>query len=133
LANVAKNEEYYYMQIAQGIHYDGQMYEVLDVLVSRIEIKAMFTARYSGEIRFPILLDLTSSGSQICSKECLRLRGLKPCNGTLNSLNVRSSIRLGGDGHFLCKLYGPGVLVRVKTTCEGLEKPNGKVKIWMEK
>lgn len=43
LANVAANKEYYYTQIAQGIHYDGQVYEVLDVLVTHIGMKAIIS------------------------------------------------------------------------------------------
>lgn len=43
LANVAKNQEYYYTQIAQGISYDGQEFEVLDILAKQVGIKAIFT------------------------------------------------------------------------------------------
>ena len=43
LANVAKNQEYYYTQIAQEISYDGQEFEVLDVLAKKVGIKAIFT------------------------------------------------------------------------------------------
>jgi glycerophosphoryl diester phosphodiesterase len=40
LANVSAEGEYYYAQIAQGIHSDGQMFEVLDVLARQVLIKA---------------------------------------------------------------------------------------------
>lgn len=43
LANVRATEEYYYAQIAQGISYDGQLYDVLDVLGRQIGIKAIFS------------------------------------------------------------------------------------------
>jgi len=43
LANVAADGEYYYAQIAQGIHSDGQMFEVLDVLARQVGIKAIFS------------------------------------------------------------------------------------------
>lgn len=43
LGNVAKTGEYYYSNIAQAIHYDGQMYEVLDVLARQIGIKGIFS------------------------------------------------------------------------------------------
>ncbi|CZR50308.1 related to glycerophosphoryl diester phosphodiesterase family protein [Phialocephala subalpina] len=43
LALVASTEEYYYTQIAQGIHYDGQLYDILDVLARHIGIRAIFS------------------------------------------------------------------------------------------
>ncbi|KAL5317128.1 hypothetical protein ACEPPN_014222 [Leptodophora sp. 'Broadleaf-Isolate-01'] len=43
LADVAKDGEYYYGFFAQGVHYDGQIYEVLDVLARQIGIKAIFS------------------------------------------------------------------------------------------
>jgi glycerophosphoryl diester phosphodiesterase len=43
LAKVAANGEFYYAQIAQGINYDGQLYEVLDVLGRQVGIKGMFS------------------------------------------------------------------------------------------
>lgn len=43
LANVAASGEYYYSDIAGAITYDGQLYEVLDVLARQIGIRALFT------------------------------------------------------------------------------------------
>jgi len=43
LAKVAASGEYYYSFISQGVHYDGQMYEILDVLGRQIGIKAIFS------------------------------------------------------------------------------------------
>ncbi|KAE8449398.1 hypothetical protein EG329_008299 [Mollisiaceae sp. DMI_Dod_QoI] len=43
LAIVEATEEYYYTQIAPAIHYDGQMYDVLDILATQIGIKSIFT------------------------------------------------------------------------------------------
>ncbi|KAF8848445.1 glycerophosphoryl diester phosphodiesterase [Acephala macrosclerotiorum] len=43
LALVAPTQEYYYTQIAQGIYFDGQLYDVLDVLGRQIGIRAIFT------------------------------------------------------------------------------------------
>lgn len=43
LANVAASGEYYYADFAAAIHYDGQMYEVLDVLFKQVGIKGLFS------------------------------------------------------------------------------------------
>lgn len=43
LANVAKSGEYYYSDIAGAISFDGQLYEVLDVLARQIGIRGIFT------------------------------------------------------------------------------------------
>ncbi|CAN9141372.1 unnamed protein product [Alternaria alternata] len=43
LANVKKDEEYYYSTIADVITHDGQLYEVLDILVREVGIKGLFT------------------------------------------------------------------------------------------
>jgi glycerophosphoryl diester phosphodiesterase len=43
LANVKKDEEYYFSTIADVITHDGQLYEVLDVLVREVGIKGLFT------------------------------------------------------------------------------------------
>lgn len=43
LVKVRATQEYYYTQIAQGISYDGQLYDVLDVLGRQIGIKAIFS------------------------------------------------------------------------------------------
>lgn len=42
LANVRKNMEYYYTQIAPAVYYDGQEYEVLNVL-NEIGIRGLFS------------------------------------------------------------------------------------------
>merc|ERR1711964_828391 len=43
LADVRADEEYYYGFFAQGVSYDGQIYEVLDVLARDVGIKAIFS------------------------------------------------------------------------------------------
>lgn len=43
LATVKARDEYYFSSVADIMHYDGQYYEVLDVIVNQIGIKAMFT------------------------------------------------------------------------------------------
>lgn len=43
LAKVGPNSEYYYSQFAPAIHYDGQEFEVLDVLAKQVGIKAIFS------------------------------------------------------------------------------------------
>lgn len=43
LAKVFANQQYYYTSIAAGLHTDGQMYEVLDVLAKQVGIKAIFS------------------------------------------------------------------------------------------
>lgn len=43
LARVAANDDYYYLSIAQDIHYDGQLYEVMDVLVNQVGIVGFFS------------------------------------------------------------------------------------------
>jgi len=43
LAKVAANDDYYYSSIAPAVHYDGQLYDVLDVLVNQIGIKGLFS------------------------------------------------------------------------------------------
>jgi glycerophosphoryl diester phosphodiesterase len=43
LANVAANGDYYYTSIAAATHTDGQLFEILDVLVHQVGIKAMFS------------------------------------------------------------------------------------------
>jgi glycerophosphoryl diester phosphodiesterase len=43
LAQVAANEDYYYSSIASAVHYDGQLYEVLDVLANQVGIKGLFS------------------------------------------------------------------------------------------
>lgn len=43
LANVAASDEYYYTDIAGAIHYDGQLYDVLDVLGRQIGIRGIFS------------------------------------------------------------------------------------------
>jgi glycerophosphoryl diester phosphodiesterase len=40
---VLRDNQYYYSSIAQGMHTDGQVYEVLDVLANQIGIKGLFT------------------------------------------------------------------------------------------
>jgi glycerophosphoryl diester phosphodiesterase len=51
LAKVASTQEYYYTQIAQGISYDGQEFEVLDVLTREVGIKAIFSD-WSGTVTY---------------------------------------------------------------------------------
>jgi hypothetical protein len=53
LANVAADGGYYYAQIAQGIHSDGQMFEVLDVFPRQVGIKPFFQI---GRLRLLIML-----------------------------------------------------------------------------
>ena len=43
LARVAATEDYYYSSIASVTRYDGQLYEVLDVLARQVGIKGIFT------------------------------------------------------------------------------------------
>ncbi|KAL2069362.1 hypothetical protein VTL71DRAFT_15700 [Oculimacula yallundae] len=43
LTTVAARDEYYYGFFAQGVHYDGQLYEILDVLARQVGIKAIFS------------------------------------------------------------------------------------------
>jgi glycerophosphoryl diester phosphodiesterase len=43
LAQVAANKDYYYSSIAPAVHYDGQHYDVLDVLVHQVGIKGLFS------------------------------------------------------------------------------------------
>lgn len=43
LANVAADNDYYYTGLTPLIHEDGQLYEVLDALVQKVGIKAIFT------------------------------------------------------------------------------------------
>lgn len=43
LATVKSRDEYYFESIANLTHYDGQYFDVLDVLVNQIGIKALFT------------------------------------------------------------------------------------------
>ncbi|EHY60035.1 hypothetical protein HRR83_006393 [Exophiala dermatitidis] len=43
LTRVAADDDYYYESVAPIMHYDGQMYEVLDVLGREIGVKAMFS------------------------------------------------------------------------------------------
>jgi glycerophosphoryl diester phosphodiesterase len=43
LADVAAEMDFYYMSIASATEYDGQLYEILDVLARQIGIKAIFT------------------------------------------------------------------------------------------
>jgi len=43
LATVKARGEYYFSSIADIVHYDGQYYDLLDVLANQIGIKAMFT------------------------------------------------------------------------------------------
>ncbi|EWC45914.1 hypothetical protein DRE_04921 [Drechslerella stenobrocha 248] len=42
LATVAARKEFYYSSVAAAMHADGQVYEVLDVLVRKVGIKGMF-------------------------------------------------------------------------------------------
>jgi glycerophosphoryl diester phosphodiesterase len=43
LAQVEATDEYYYTSFADAIHTDGQFYEVLDILVQQVGIKAIFS------------------------------------------------------------------------------------------
>jgi glycerophosphoryl diester phosphodiesterase len=43
LAGVAADDDYYYTSIAGATHYDGQLYEILDILGRQIGIKGIFT------------------------------------------------------------------------------------------
>lgn len=43
LKNVKANGEYYYGSIADAVHTDGQLYEVLDILVHQVGIKGIFS------------------------------------------------------------------------------------------
>jgi glycerophosphoryl diester phosphodiesterase len=43
LATVRARDEYYFSTIANITYYDGQYYELLDVLANQIEIKGLFT------------------------------------------------------------------------------------------
>jgi len=43
LANVRAKMDYYYASIAQDIHYDGQLYEVLNVLANEVGIVGFFS------------------------------------------------------------------------------------------
>lgn len=43
LATIRQRGEYYFQSIAEGVTHDGQYYEVLDVLVREVGVKALFT------------------------------------------------------------------------------------------
>jgi len=43
LAQVAANQDYYYTSFASAIRYDGQLYNVLDILANQIGIKGLFS------------------------------------------------------------------------------------------
>jgi glycerophosphoryl diester phosphodiesterase len=43
LKDVKANQQYYYTSIADAVHYDGQLYEVLDILVHQVGIKGIFS------------------------------------------------------------------------------------------
>jgi glycerophosphoryl diester phosphodiesterase len=43
LAQVFANHDYYYTTFAPAIHYDGHLYDILDVLANQIGIKAIFS------------------------------------------------------------------------------------------
>jgi glycerophosphoryl diester phosphodiesterase len=43
LATVKTRAEYYFGTVAEGVTYDGQYYEVLDVLANQIGVKGVFT------------------------------------------------------------------------------------------
>jgi glycerophosphoryl diester phosphodiesterase len=43
LAKVLSAQEYYYSSVATAVSYDGQMYEVLDILANQIGIKGIFS------------------------------------------------------------------------------------------
>ncbi|KAH7308848.1 glycerophosphoryl diester phosphodiesterase [Rhexocercosporidium sp. MPI-PUGE-AT-0058] len=64
LADVVKDEEYYYSFFSRGVHYDGQIYEVLDVLAKQIGIKAIFS-------------DWSSTVSYYANCFCLEYGGFK--------------------------------------------------------
>ncbi|KIW16577.1 hypothetical protein PV08_03765 [Exophiala spinifera] len=51
LTRVAADDDYYYASIAPVVHYDGQMYEVLDVMGREIGIKGMF-ADWSSTVTY---------------------------------------------------------------------------------
>lgn len=51
LVNVAKTGEYYYSDIAPAVHYDGQMYEILDIIGRQIGIKGIFSD-WSGTVTY---------------------------------------------------------------------------------
>ncbi|KAF2669767.1 glycerophosphoryl diester phosphodiesterase [Microthyrium microscopicum] len=52
LAKVLATGEYYYSSIAPALSYDGQMYNVLDVLINQVGVKGMFSDWASTVVYF---------------------------------------------------------------------------------
>jgi glycerophosphoryl diester phosphodiesterase len=59
LATVESREEYYFNTIANITHYDGQYFEVLDVLANQIGVKGLFTDWASTVTYFANCFDLS--------------------------------------------------------------------------
>jgi glycerophosphoryl diester phosphodiesterase len=59
LATVKSREEYYFNTIANITHYDGQYFEVLDVLANQIGVKGLFTDWASTVTYFANCFDLS--------------------------------------------------------------------------
>lgn len=51
LTRVAADDDYYYSSVAPVVHYDGQMYEILDIMGREIGIKGMF-ADWSSTVTY---------------------------------------------------------------------------------
>jgi glycerophosphoryl diester phosphodiesterase len=59
LATVKSREEYYFNTIANITHYDGQYFEVLDVLANQVGVKGLFTDWASTVTYFANCFDLS--------------------------------------------------------------------------
>lgn len=63
LTKVRADEEYYYSSFAEAISYDGQAFEVIDVLAREIGIKGLFTDWSSTVTYYANCFDLPGPGS----------------------------------------------------------------------
>ncbi|RVX71171.1 hypothetical protein B0A52_03537 [Exophiala mesophila] len=63
LTLVRANDEYYYQTVAPVVSYDGQAYEVIDVLTRQIGIKGLFTDWSSTVTYYANCFDLLGPGS----------------------------------------------------------------------
>lgn len=63
LTKVRANDEYYYSSFASAVSYDGQAFEVIDVLAREIGIKGLFTDWSSTVTYYANCFDLPGPGS----------------------------------------------------------------------
>jgi len=59
LDRVEAREDYYYSTFAQAVSYDGQLYEILDILANEIGIVGMFSDWSATVTYFANCFDLT--------------------------------------------------------------------------